>query len=48
VAGLFDTTGSYQTAFIAVTGTWVLASLIYLLAVPPIKAPRAEQAVSPQ
>jgi sugar phosphate permease len=48
VAGLFDTTGSYQTAFIAVTGTWVLASLIYLLAVPPIKASRAEQAVSPQ
>ena len=46
VAGLFDATGSYRVAFIAVIGTWVLASLVYLLAVPPIQAARAEMAAS--
>ena len=44
VAGLFDATGSYRVAFIAVIGTWILASLVYLLAVPTIQAARGETA----
>jgi len=34
VAGLFDATGTYKVAFLFVLSTWIIASLIYLLAVP--------------
>ena len=43
VAALFDATGSYRTAFMAVIGTWVLAALVFLLAPPPgrqVRGPR--------
>lgn len=43
VAALFDATGSYRTAFMAVIGTWLLAALVFLLAPPPgrqVRGPR--------
>ncbi len=46
VAAIFDATGSYRIAFMGIASTWVLASLVYLLAVPPIQATRAEEAAS--
>jgi sugar phosphate permease len=43
VAGLFDATGTYHVAFIAVLATWLIAALIYLLAVPAVGAQSTEQ-----
>ena len=37
VAGLFDATGTYKVAFLVVLATWVLAGLIYMLALPKIQ-----------
>lgn len=44
VAGLYDATGTYQLAFVAVLGTWIIAAFIYLLAVPAVAAASADKA----
>ena len=48
VAALFDATGSYRTAFMAVIGTWVLAALVFLLARPPAQQVRGVRGIPAQ
>lgn len=48
VAALFDATGSYRVAFMAIIGTWVLAALVYLLAPPPVRQVRPSRDTAAQ